>query len=330
MPAKTNDSLTPQAKGGLARKDSLSPPERSEIARKAAEARWAMPQATHAGVLEIGNAEIPCYVLENGERILSTRGVMKALRRRWRGRKHTGTQLPVFLEAKNLKPFIDNDLDMVLAPVEFRPPRGAKSEGFRAEILPMVCETYLKARDAGELTPQQIPVAAQCDILIRGLSRVGVIALVDEATGYQEVRDLLALQTILDRYLTDEWAKWTKTFPADFYRELFRLNGIDYPGTGTPKPSYVGHWTNDIVYSRIQPGILRELKHKNPRLPSGSRARKHHQYFTRDIGHPELRDHISKIIFLMKGCTSWDDFKRRLNRAAPKFGDTIPMELGDA
>ena len=34
-------------------------------------------KATHSGILKIGDAEISCYVLENGERVLSTRGMMK-------------------------------------------------------------------------------------------------------------------------------------------------------------------------------------------------------------------------------------------------------------
>ena len=158
---------------------------------------------------------------------------------------------------------------------------------------------------------------------------MGVIALVDEATGYQEVRDRLALQAILDKYITDEWAKWTKTFPDEFYHQLFSLHNIDYPGTNMKRPSYVGHWTNDVVYSRLAPGVLSELRNRNPRLPSGARARKHFQYLTKDIGHPALKEHLMNVIFLMRSCSTWDDFKRRLNRASPKYGETIDLDLAD-
>jgi len=180
-----------KAVGGRARAEALTPERRKEIASRAAEARWlkGSPSATHDGTLKIGDAEIPCWVLNTGERVLSTRGIMKSLGRRWRGRKYAGTQLPVFLEANNLKPFLPNDLGSVLAPVDFRTPHGARAEGFKAEILPLICETYLSARDHGALISAQIAIAKQCEILTRGLSRVGIIALVDEATGYQEVRD---------------------------------------------------------------------------------------------------------------------------------------------
>jgi hypothetical protein len=254
---------------------------------------------------------------------------MKSLGRTWRGRKYSGTQYPVFIEAKNLKPYISNELSAVLIPRIFKTDKGVVSEGFKAEILPMVCETYLKALDDKALSSSQLTVAKKCEILVRAFAHVGIIALVDEATGYQEIRDRIALQKILDKILTDEWAKWTKTFPDDFFKELFRLKGLPYPPVGAKKPQYVGHWINDVVYSRLAPKVLKTLKEKNPRQASGSRKRKHHQYFTRDYGHPKLKEHLSNSTFLMKGCTKWDDFKRRLNRSAAKYGDTMPLDFPD-
>lgn len=96
----------------------------------------------------------------------------------------------------------------------------------------------------------------------------------------------------LSGYLKDEWSKWTKRFPNEFYKELFRLKGINFPSAGNQKPSYVDHWTNDIVYSRLKPGLQKRLKELNPRTGSGNRARKHHQHLTDDLGVPELERHL--------------------------------------
>src|SRR5215204_307774 len=108
MANKNEENDSYQVKGGLARASTLTPEQRLEIAKKAADERWNsdLPKATHSGELEIADVSLPCYVLENGERILSTRGIMKSLGRTWRGRKYAGTELPVFLEANNLKPFL--------------------------------------------------------------------------------------------------------------------------------------------------------------------------------------------------------------------------------
>lgn len=319
-----------QARGGAARAEALTPEQRQEIARKGAAARWQsnLPKAPFSGELEIADVLIPCYVLENGERILSTRGIMKSLGRSWRGRKYTGTQLPVFLEANNLKPFISEELAAVLEPVRFQTDRGAKGEGYRAEILPTVCEIYLRAREGGKLTAPQLIVAQKCEILVRGLSRLGIIALVDEATGYQEVRDKQALQAILDRFLRKELAAWAKRFPDEFYTQIFRLRDWDWKGMKVNRPQVVANYTKDLVYERLAPGILHELEARNPKDDRGNRKSKHHQWLTEDVGHPALAQHLYAVIALMRVSQNWNQFKVMLNQALPKRGDTLSLPFG--
>ena len=288
-------------------------------------------KATHEGVLHIGDSAIPCAVLEDGTRLLTQQGFLQAIGRARSakgGQGSTRGDVIPFLAAKNLLPFVSPELREAAMPIPFRNIKGQHAYGYRADLLPRVCEVYLTARDALALVRTQAPIADTCSMLIRGLAHTGIMALVDEATGYQAVRDRLALQAILDRYITDEWAKWTKTFPDEFYRHLFRLKNLPYPPNAMgKKPSYVGHWTNDLVYDRLAPGVRKQLKRQNPRRPSGSRARRHHQYLTSDVGHPKLKEHLSNVTFLMKSCRNWNDFYRRLNRAIPKYGDTVPLDL---
>lgn len=329
----TNDNQDTEgdgrAAGGRARAKALSPERRSEIAKAAAAGRWAhsVPRATHSGTLRLGQSEIACYVLENSERILTTRSVMKTLGRRWRGRKYPGTELPVFLEAKNLRPFIDSNLSLVLAPVFFRTEQGARSEGYRAEILPAVCDVYLRARSAGQLLDTQTRIAEQCEVLTRALARVGIIGLVDEATGFQEVRDRQALQAILDKFLRHEFAAWAKRFPDEFYIQIFRLRGWQWKGMRVNRPQVVAAYTRDIVYARLAPGIVKELEHRNPKDDRGARKAKHHQWLTEDIGHPALAQHLHATIGLMRAAGSWEEFKKLLDRAFPKQKDTLQLPL---
>lgn len=323
-----DDSI--QSMGGKARAEALSAEQRSEIAQKAAETKWAKPVANFEGDLQLGPTKITAAVVEiDGEmvRLISSSGFMQALGRPWKG-TYERTGRPNFLEASNLTQFINKDLEDVLEMIEYRTPSGGSKRGYRAEMVPMVCEVYLGARDHDALHPSQQRVAKACEIIMRGLARLGIVALVDEATGYQEVRDRMALRKILEKYVNDEWAKWTQRFPTEFYRHLFRLKNVPFPpNRGTKKPSYVGHWTNDIVYRRLAPGILKKLKELVPRKPSGNRPRKFHQHLTEDIGVPELQQHISNLIFLMKGCENWQEFKDRLDKSSPKFGDTIPLPM---
>lgn len=281
--------------------------------------------------LIIGDLKIPCYVLEDKRRVLVQTGMIKSLGMSpGTGSRsiESGDRLAKFIGGKAIKPFIPNKItEMIISPIKFTMPTGGIAYGYEATILADICDAVLEARAQGVLQKQQAHIAKQCEILMRGFAQVGIIALVDEVTGYQKVRDREVLQAILDKYIRDEWAKWTKRFPDEFYKQMFKLKNIPYPPHSIKKPKYIGHWTNDVIYKRLAPGVLKTLKEKNPRQPSGYRKRKFHQYLTEDLGIPELQKHLSNVIFLMKGCTSWNDFKRRLERASPKYGDTIPLDF---
>ena len=159
-------------------------------------------------------------------------------------------------------------------------------------------------------------IAVRAEILLRGLAVIGIIGLVDEATGYQEVRAKRALAAILEKYLAAELQPWTRTFPYEFYEQIFRLKR--WPGPdGAKRPHIIGHYTNDFVYQRIAPSVLSELQERNPKLPGGHRAHKHHQWFNPEFGHPKLREHLAAVTALMRASANWDIFKRNINRALP-------------
>ena len=321
--------------GGVARARALTRAERSEIANRAAESRGNkdLPAAIYTGEIQIGDARLSCAVLENGIRVLTQSDMMRALGRsrqaKGRGFYDADVNLPAFLTAKNLKPFIPNELYVTSSQLEFRLPSGQKAFGYRAEMLPQVCEVYLKARDAGELTRNQGHIARQADILMRGLATVGIVALVDEATGYQRDRAADALAKILERFIAKELQPWVPTFPDIFYEELFRLRGLDFPRDTVKRPQYFGHLTNDIIYDRLAPGIRDELRNTTPKLPSGRRKHHMHRRLTPDMGHPKLREHLASVTTIMRLSKNYEEFKRNLDKIHPRYGETIPMDFGD-
>jgi hypothetical protein len=160
---------------------------------------------------------------------------------------------------------------------------------------------------------------------MRALAHVGIIALVDEATGYQELRDRFALQAILDQYLRKELAAWAKRFPDDFYQEMFRLKNWQWKGMSINRPQYVGKVTKDIVYARLAPGILKELEERNPSDDRGHRKARHHQWLTEDVGHKALAQHLHAVLAFMRVSKSWDQFYAMLNQAFPKQGATLKL-----
>ena len=274
--------------------------------------------------LAISGVEIPCFVLEDETRVLVQRGLATGI-----GMSNpSGVQVHRFASSSSMRPFVSNTLIEVLDnPIRFLTPNGI-GHGYPASILVDLCTAVLAARDARALKTNQTHIALRADALVRGLATVGIIALVDEATGYQKIREQRALATILEKFISKELQQWTKTFPYEFYSQIFRLKG--WPGpSGTKGPRVIAKYTNDFVYERLAPGVLNELKRINPTLTSGARQHKHHQWFTPDVGHPKLKEHLAGVIMLMKAAPNWTRFYASINRAAPKLNATIPLPFDD-
>lgn len=314
----------------------MSTQERRENAKKAAAARWEkkkMLKATHGSAnhpLKIGDAELPCYVLEDNTRVLSQGGFTGALGMARGGSMIAGmNRLELFVSRKSVNPYISNDLAKKFAsPISFVTPEGNRALGFEATLLHDLCEAVLRAREAGALQKQQLGIAAKCEILVRGFARVGIVALVDEATGYQRDREKDALSKILEAFIAKELQAWIQTFPAEFYEQMFRLRGLEFSSKSVQRPRYFGLLTNDIVYKRLAPGVLNELQRVTPRNEEGRPTAKYFQSLTTNIGYPKLKEHLGAVVALMKISKSWASFMNHLNEHYPRLGDTpmLPMD----
>lgn len=330
------------AKGGKARKKALSPEERSEIARYAAERRWGvqqlarLPKETHTGILPIGDKEIPCGVLENGIRVLSTRGVTRTL-----GGRQTGTrgpqsggqrgapQLPPFLTSAAIRPFISDELLVrLIAPIEYKPMKGGRTAfGYEARLLPDICRVILAARRAKALKSNQLRFADAAEILLNSLADVGIIALVDEVTGYQADRAKDELLKILEAYISPELLPWTRRFPDEFFREIYRLHGWQFRPGQRKGPLYVGKIVNKFIYEKLPPGVLPALRQRNPVTEAGYRKHKHHQFLTPDTGHSHLDKQITAVMTLMRASDDRSQFKRLFEKAFQKRGQQLALSL---
>jgi hypothetical protein len=330
---------SPNSAGGVARAEKLSQEERIGIAKKAAQARWDknkdIPQAEYMGEISIGDMTFPCSVLSDGTRVLTQSDFMTGMGMYYSGwvaqnqqKNEDAADVPHFLAFKSLEPFIAKNLgDLQSITLKYRTSRGSLAHGIKAEIIPKICDVWIDAEEAGKLGSRQTQVAQKAKVLMRALAHVGIVALVDEATGYQEVRHRHALQAILDKYLRTEFAAWAKRFPDEFYQEMFRLKGWSYNPLSVARPGIVGRYTTDVVYERLAPGIVEELERINPKNDRGNRRTKHHQWLSGDIGHPALAQHLHAVIGFMRASVQWDDFILLLDRAFPRKGHTIPLML---
>lgn len=238
--------------------------------------------------LRIGDVEIPCYVLNDGRRVITQTGMAAAL-----GMSNRVERLADFLGTVALKSFVSNELTTwIRTPLHFLLPQGGKfAFGNEALVLADICEATLAARDAGKLNRQQIHIAKRCEKLVRGFARTGIVALIDEATGYQEIRAKDALQTMLDVWIAPELREWKKEFPDELKRQYARLTG--YKGPIHPGPRYWGSLNSEFIYNYLNPEVRKWLKENRPKPKHGKNW---HQSLSEGYGVRKLREQIQRVI----------------------------------
>lgn len=284
--------------------------------------------------LRLGNLEIPCYVLDNGMRVFSGRGIQKAIGYD----SKSGQWMNSFCKMDGVSSYLcagDNSISERLSkPIKFKRNNAGGSQstanGYEVTLLVDICSAIIDANRAGVFDNDVI--VRNADIIIRSVAKVGIIALVDEATGYQYERENDELQKILKTYISEELLPWQKRFPDIFYKELFRLNGWDYTVNGIKKrPGIIGKWTNTFIYEELPNGVLEELKKKTPKSESGNRTNRYHQLLTTDIGEPNLEKQINKVITLFQVSDNMkqfcDNFKKMKMRQIGQM--ELPFEFDE-
>ena len=335
------------AKGGNARAASLSTERKKAIGRLAADARWGtdLPQATHDGPLEIGDAILAAAVLPSGKRLLSQGTFLQALGRSRTPKAGTGglstvDGLPFFLQAEVLRPFITDELKMSTTPILFRFKSGHRAVGYDALLLPMVCKVYqrlhtsLTERLAGskdsEIAParkiynQYRHIIDACNTLANGFAERGIIALVDDATGYRGDQLKEDVLRVIAAYMSPSLHRWTAKFKPPFFEEIYRIHDWEYkPGTAK-HPQYTGTFITKYVYEPLPPGVLEEMKTRLPKNESGNRKAKLWQTLSADTGIPHLDRQIADVQLMMELSDNKEEFVRHFER---KFGRQLQLRF---
>ncbi|NBD11837.1 P63C domain-containing protein [Corallococcus silvisoli] len=288
-------------------------------------------KAEYDAVLNIGGVELPCYVLNNGVRALSQAGVLNALGMSFGGGPSSGPdRLARFVASERLKPYVSDGLtDRSTSPLLFHPKGGGPVvRGYEATVLADLCDAIMRADIEGVLQKQQAHIAMQARVVALGFMKVGIVAVVDEATGYQQQRAPDALQALLGRLLRETPGPRVKRFTTAFYNELYRLTGL--PKRGGNHPRYFAALTRDLIYRRMgAPGLVPALEERNPSDANGNRQARHHQFLSDDFGVEVLIGHLHALLALMKLAKSLKQLRHLANQALPRLGDTLSLPLSD-
>lgn len=323
------------AKGGRARANVLTPEERSEIARTASRKRWEkagkeiavpieagdpdestlenvagsgeMPHSMLRGSLTMGDTTFECHVLNDPERsrVLTAGEVVRTIT----GRSSAPTSLNQYLE--RIPGYEPERIKS--RTIQFRIPGVATPAiGYDATLLVEICELYLDARAAKMLRASQMKLAANAEIIVRACAKVGIIALIDEATGYQQVRQKQALQIKLQAFIADDLQEWVKVFPDEFWFELARLEGIRYSPRN--RPIRWGKYVMAFVYDAIDGDVGKKLREINP----DPHYRQNHHQWLKQYGKEAVHRQIGSAIAIMKLCRDMPEFRQKFDQVFAK------------
>lgn len=277
--------------------------------------RMKIPKATHQGSMMVGDLLLDCYVLADGRRVFNKRGMARALGLKSEGGnafmktmsgKGLGSALPVELQEK-----IQN-------PLNFKPITQDLAHGYNADVLVEVAKAIVAADKSGLLTKAQHSLAVKAQILVNAFAKVGVVALIDEATGYQQIRDPQALRLLVQQYVDEEMRQWEKEFPDAYYDEINRMYGnkplkqTKYGVVVQNRPQHIAGFTREYVYKPLQDGeVLRELDRVNPVVDKkGTRNHRFHQHLTQGYGLEKLRRQVQEVRTLVSVSDNIAQFKK--------------------
>jgi len=317
------------SKGGKARASVLTPEQRKEIARNAVRTRWAKAKGVSvdeigqvsdsldpnnatlaiphsadifsmfSGTLDIGDVSFPCYVLSNGKRVIIQREVVRLMT------GHAKGGIDRYLQSSILSRYLDpNKIESQT--VEFKlQGTGQKAVGYEGTLLVEICDAYLKARDDKIVSKYHENLVRRAEIVLRACAKVGIIALIDEATGYDKFKRKHEYQLKLQAFIADDLQEWALMFPPEFWYELARLENIHY--SPRSRPLRWGKYVMAFVYAAVDKDIAKELKN---RIPNPQHGQNLHQLL-KEYGRERMAAQLNQVLGVMKTCRDMDDFKRK-------------------
>ena len=287
---------------------SLAPPELVALPEPFSAPTPEAPMAEWAGVLVIGDNELPCYVLSDGRRVISRTGATTSLT----GRR--GGDLESYISVGALQGYLPPDFTDHMIEFTLQGVTNKSVRGVTAELFCDLCTAYVRALEDGALqSDRQREIAAHAGMFLAASAKVGLLALIDEATGYQYDRAEEALRLKLKVFLEDEMRKWEKTFPDQLWTEFGRLTNWK-SATNSQRPKYWGKLVNELVYGYLDPDVAQWLRENAPKPRSGQN---YHQWLSSQYGLKRLTEHLWMLIGMAAACQSMPELRQKM---AERFG----------
>ena len=345
---KTSDqesAPSPQSLGGKARARSLGSKDRAKQAKQAAKARWAAvessakqlqdpartPEALCEGLLEIGSVQIECYVLDSQKRVIHKRGMAKALGMKSEG----GNVFMRTMQRKGLGSEIGEELRQKLDnPIVFKALTSDLGHGYDATILIDICTAILDANKAGKLGPAQESLVMQAEIIVRASAKLGIVALVDDATGFIADKRRAQYKELFRDFIREEFRIYEDPqFPDQLFDVIYKIYGLPRKANAQQHPRFFGKFIRKYIYEPLansNGAILEMLDEKNPVVyVNGGRRYKMYQFLSEVVGMPALKAQLWQVVGIGNSVRTKAQFERSFGLAFPSPNTDTQFELFD-
>lgn len=315
----------------------MSKAELKAAASRAAKARWdaakkladpaRMPEALCQGELEIGAVTIECYVLDNMKRVITKRGMAKAL-----GMKSEGGN--VFLRAMNRKGLgsaieekLRSDIDN---PLVFKTLTSDLGHGYDCTILIDICDAIIEANKRGELGAGQETLALQAEIIIRASAKLGITALIDDATGFIADKRREQYKELFREFVREEIKLYDEPqFPDQLFNVIYKIYGLPRKADARNHPQFFGKFIRKYIYEPLansNGAILEMLDEKNPVVyVNGGRRYKMFNFLSDVVGMPALKSHLWQVVGIGNSVNGKAQFERAFYNAFPVPKDQLEL-----
>jgi hypothetical protein len=293
----------PIMQAALDRGISIGPSDFTPVGSEEATVPIKVPEAKWPGILPIMDVEIPCYVLDDGRRVISRTGALAYLTD-----GKGGGNLESYLRVEVLKPFLPSDLDDQLIDISIPQVVNKDVRALTASAFIDICRAYSRARDTGALSSDsQVQIAIRASMALAAFAKNGIESAIDEATGYQYERAEDAIRVRLKQFLAEEMRPWEKTFPDELWIQFGRLTR--WRGPIHLRPKYWGKLVNELVYGYLDPDVFEWLR---THVPEPRHGRNYHQWLSNQYGLKKLVEHIWKLIGIATQCQDMRDLRQRM------------------
>lgn len=247
---------------------------------------------------------VSCYVLDDGRRVITKRSMVSALSGNENGKD---ANIDAYIER------LPNGSALLssTANVEFQLPTNATAHGIEANTIAKMLKLYAEAWGAGALRANQIQVAQRAVTMLAQFAEIGIVALIDEATGYQSKRPKDDLRQRLIDMIREEQDDIDPVYKP-LLVALAQLPGssrCDYDGTGNP-PAWgplAANICKSCVWDDEGMAKFRALN------PTPTRQRRDTQHLT-----PDGKKLLVRVLGIAEAFAStsrnWDDWKAKMGK----------------